>query len=51
MEAQDSPELAIYSPSVVLTNTPPETSLSFNDKNKLCFIYTRADSALGWFLM
>ena len=37
--------------AIVLTSTPPGRSLSLSDKTKLHFIYTRADSALGWSLM
>ena len=33
---------------VVLTITPPGITLSKYDKTIIDFIYTRADSALGW---
>ena len=36
---------------VVLTITPPGITLSMYDKTIIDFIYTRADSALGWSLM
>ena len=34
--------------SIVLTTTPPGTSISKYDKTIIHSIYTRVDSALGW---
>ena len=52
MLAQASLEPAIYdSKSVVLTTTPPGSSLYFSDKTIIDFMYIRADSALTWSLM
>ena len=36
---------------VVLTISPPGIKLVMYDKTIIDFIYTRADSALGWSLM